>query len=286
MSTELAVNETNQKPTLLQETKPSLILAESKEIANALADIIKEKKLYTPIQGKNYVHVEGWTTLGALLKVFPILDWSKRLDREDDEIIYESRVIAQTLQGEIIGVGEALASSKEKARGKPKWNDEYAIKSMSITRATSKAMRIPLGWIMTLAGYSGTPFEEMTEDMDKSNNNRKPAPAPGKPKPTNTKKPSKPSVPDDIDPNSIVDAEVKKKKPNEPEVHDMTNGDQINPKDLLGNNDELDKWLHTIEDVPTTKREVLEFCQELLGEQKLAPKEFRAVKKAMGMAVK
>jgi len=113
---ELAVVEQQQPTTLIYETNPVTILEDSKKIAKALADIIKDRKLYTTIQGKDYVHVEGWTTLGALVKVFPILDWSKRLNRESGEIIYESRVITQTIRGEIIGIGEALASSSEKQK--------------------------------------------------------------------------------------------------------------------------------------------------------------------------
>jgi len=74
---ELAVVEQQQPTTLIYETNPVTILEDSKKIAKALADIIKDRKLYTTIQGKDYVHVEGWTTLGALVKVFPILDWSK-----------------------------------------------------------------------------------------------------------------------------------------------------------------------------------------------------------------
>lgn len=209
MSADIAVAEPQQSPTLLHETNPVLILEESKAIANALADIIKEKKLFTNINGKDYVHVEGWTTLGALVKVFPILDWSKRLDRED-EVIYESRVIAQTLKGEIIGIGEGLASGKEKTKsGSPKWTDEYAIKSMSITRATSKALRIPLGWIMTLAGYEGTPFEEMPSKT--FNNQPQTKPVGNKPSPAKKPKPAPAQAdkpPAGIDPTTVEDAEV------------------------------------------------------------------------------
>ena len=162
---EIAIAEQQAPLTLLEQTNPVMIIDEATIIANALADIIEQKKLYTIIKGKKHVHVEGWTTLGALLKVFPILDTSKRLDR-NDEIIYESRIVAKTLKGEIVGIGEALCSDKEMIKRKDgtmyqKWDDEYAIKSMSITRATSKSLRIPLGWIMVLAGYEGTPAEEM-----------------------------------------------------------------------------------------------------------------------------
>ena len=39
--------------------------------------------------------------------------------------------------------------------------DDYALRSMAQTRATSKAMRQPLGFIITLAGFDATPAEEM-----------------------------------------------------------------------------------------------------------------------------
>jgi hypothetical protein len=181
---DIAVVEQQSTPTLIEQTNPVLILEQSTDIANALADIIEKKHLYTIIKGKKHVHVEGWTTLGALNKVFPILDWSKRLDREN-EVIYESRIIAKTLKGDIIGVGEALCSNKE---SNWQYSDEYAIKSMSITRATSKALRIPLGWIMVLAGYEGTPFEEMNGIID--NNSQQSNNSKGKP--TKPKRPMKP----------------------------------------------------------------------------------------------
>jgi hypothetical protein len=283
MSADIAVVENHQPPTLLHETNPVLILEESKAIANALADIIKEKKLYTNINGKDYVHVEGWTTLGALVKVFPILDWSKRLDRED-EVIYESRVIAQTLKGEIIGIGEGLASGKEKTKsGSPKWTDEYAIKSMSITRATSKALRIPLGWIMTLAGYEGTPFEEMPPHLQDKNNRK---PAPSGPKPAGAKKPRPAPAQSDkppagINPDTVQDAEVT------PKTEDMTNGDRVNLLELKGINKDFDQWIEMYKDSgPTTIKQVCDACQDFLSDQKMKPAEFREVKKKMGMKVK
>lgn len=288
---EIAVAENQQPPTLLHETNPVLILEESKAIANALADIIKEKKLYSTINGKDYVHVEGWTTLGALVKVFPILDWSKRLDREDGEVIYESRVIAQTLQGEIIGIGEALASGKETTpRGNPKWTDEYAIKSMSITRATSKALRIPLGWVMTLAGYSGTPFEEMDTFNNSNPNNKKPAP--GKKSGSGRKPaPAKPApATDEEAANDIVDAEFKvkdkKPKPAKKDKAQQVNMAPINVQELKGINDEFDKWINTVEDLEVTQDEAYNMAYELLGEQKLTPDDMKKVEETLGMDVK
>ncbi len=301
---ELAVAEQQQAPlTLIYETDPVVIIDESKRIANALADIIEEKKLYTVFsKGKKYVHVEGWTTLGALVKVFPVLDWSKRIDREG-EIVYESRVIAQTLKGEIVGKGESLCSDKETLTRKDgskyqRWTDEYAVKSMSITRATSKALRIPLGWIMVLAGYEGTPFEEM-EGVLPSNNNSKTKPASSTPKSSTTPKSSKKpkSSPRDDDPVVDADFQVKTKTTNtgdetnketevdEPETHDMSG---VNLTELLGINKNLDKWIKNSQDnnEPKTIKEVCGWCEGLLDDKKLTLEEFKQVRKALGQPVK
>ena len=47
-------------------------------------------------------------------------------------------------------------------RDEPNWRDkpDYALRSMSQTRATSKALRLPLGFVVALAGYEVTPAEE------------------------------------------------------------------------------------------------------------------------------
>lgn len=169
----MTVDENQQQSLSLFDTdSPTLIIQEATDIANQLADIVKNKKLYKPIGNKSHVYVEGWTTLGALLGVFPYPLYSKRLDRED-EIIYEAKVSVRTLGGVELSTGEAICSNKE-----DNWrhSDEYAIKSMATTRATSKALRIPLGWIMTLAGYSATPAEEMTFMENQPARTQQPAP--------------------------------------------------------------------------------------------------------------
>lgn len=71
-------------------------------------------------------------------------------------------------------------------------------------------------------------------------------------------------------------------KGNEPETMDMA---PVNLKPLLGINTELDIWIHTVEDVGVTKKEVLKQCQDLLGKE-LEMTEFKQVKKALGMPVK
>jgi hypothetical protein len=75
----------------------------------------------------------------------------------------------------MIGAAESMCMRDEPNwRGKP----NYAIRSMAQTRAGGKAIRSVFAWVAVLAGYSGTPAEEMDESFSH--------------KPTTSKAPSKP----------------------------------------------------------------------------------------------
>lgn len=151
-------------------------------VSKTLSDVIEQAKLYVPIQGKKYVTVEGWTTLGFMVGVYAVVEETKRTVREPHsgrkkpEIIWEARATARRKDGEIIGAAEMLCSSYER-----NWanRDEYAIKSMAETRAVSKALRMPLGWIISLAGYSPTPAEETDTIRAGQNGPSRPEPQPG-----------------------------------------------------------------------------------------------------------
>ena len=133
--------------------------------AKALAGIIETQKLYKQIRSKRHILVEGWTTLGAMVGVFPVTVWTKELANG-----WEARVEARTLSGQIVGAAEAMCTHDEKpgtGGSTNQWKnaDEYALRSMAQTRATSKALRMPLGFIVTLAGFDSTPADEMGSDM-------------------------------------------------------------------------------------------------------------------------
>lgn len=55
---------------LLTLTGPDMI-KEASKLATELKNIIDKQILYTDINGKKHVHVDGWTTLGALIGVYP-----------------------------------------------------------------------------------------------------------------------------------------------------------------------------------------------------------------------
>lgn len=139
--------------TLFRATDPVKVIEQASITAGVLAQVIEKQRLYSNIQGKKYVRVEGWTLLGSMLGVFPVCTWTR--PTADG---WEARVEARTRSGAIVGAAEAECSRTEKS-----WSnrDDYALRSMAQTRATSKAMRLPLGFIVTMAGFEATPSEEI-----------------------------------------------------------------------------------------------------------------------------
>jgi hypothetical protein len=134
---------------------PEQVVETATRIATALKKVVDDRKLFTSIQGKQYVQVEGWSTLGAMLGVLPKELDTKRLDDGG----YEAKVeLIRTSDGIVIGGASAICGMDE-----PRWAKmpEYARRSMAVTRATGKAYRLGFAWIMRLAGYSATPAEEM-----------------------------------------------------------------------------------------------------------------------------
>lgn len=172
---------------------PVEVIARASKVAAALKSIIVTQKLFTTINGRDHVLVEGWTTLGSMLGVVPVVTWSRPMDlitKYDVEVIHyewvtdngrrvkrekgrsaytvdgydwEARCEARTMDGRTVGGAEAMCSRKEYTWSK---RDDYALRSMAQTRATSKALRGPLGFIVSLAGYAATPAEEMPPESE------------------------------------------------------------------------------------------------------------------------
>ena len=135
---------------------PEQAYREAQRLVNVVASKCTGPGYLVNIRGKQYPKIEWWTSVSASLGLFPRVLYSKRLDR-DSEIAYEAKVEVHR-NGQIIASGEAMCSNREE-----RWRnaDEYAIKSMSITRASGKAYRIPLSFLAVMAGLEVTPAEEM-----------------------------------------------------------------------------------------------------------------------------
>ncbi len=152
-------------PSLFGTADPVEVVAKAIRVAAALKEVIKAQGLISKISGKEYPRCEAWTLLGTMLGVFPVLVWTRPIEGG-----WEARVEARTRDGSIVGAAEAQCLKSER-----NWSnrDDFALRSMAQTRATAKALRMPLGFVMTLGGFQATPAEE----MDFEQKPEKPAPA-------------------------------------------------------------------------------------------------------------
>ena len=141
---------------LFKTDDPVEVVEQATRVADSLKDVIKQRELYTMIQGKPHVRVEGWQLVGAMLGVTAVCVETTEVDGG-----WKATVEARTTDGRVIGSASALCTKNEK-RGPWKSADDYARLSMAQTRATSKALKGPLGFVISLAGYQTTPAEEMT----------------------------------------------------------------------------------------------------------------------------
>lgn len=169
-------------PSLFGTDDPVEVVSKASRVADALKAVLSDKGLISKISGKEYPRCEAWTLLGTMLGVFPVLCWSRPVEGG-----WEARVEAKTLAGVIVGAAEAQCLKTER-----NWRDrdDFALRSMAQTRATAKALRMPLGFVMTLGGYQATPAEEMDFEREPKQPERKPANAP-----RGTKASSAPSAP-------------------------------------------------------------------------------------------
>jgi len=158
-------------------SEPGGVIAKARAIANELVPIVDACKLYEMIPSKTgsrkFVKAEGWTTMVAMLGVFPQVEYARMIS--DNPLAYEARILLKTIDGKTVGAGEAICSAAER-----NWanRDEYAIKSMAQTRAVGKACRLSFSWIMALAGYEVMPAEEITPEMRGEAKSERSAPMP------------------------------------------------------------------------------------------------------------
>jgi hypothetical protein len=157
---ELDLSPDRQAMTLFGDATPHAIVARATAIADVIAPLIRERQLAKRIGQSEHVFLEGWTLAGTMLGVFAVtVSSGPILDPEYIEVGYEATVEARTMAGTIVGRADAQCTRDENA----KWRDapSFQLRSMAITRASSKALRMPLGFVMKLAGYDTTPAEEM-----------------------------------------------------------------------------------------------------------------------------
>jgi hypothetical protein len=141
--------------TLFHTDDPDVALQRMSKVATALVGVIRDRKLVVSIRGREHLTAEAWTTLGGMLGVVPVVEWTRPLA---DGAGWEARVEARTLDGRVVGAAESMCTRSEQT-----WHDrdEFALRSMAQTRAIGRALRAPLGQIVRLAGYDPAGAEEI-----------------------------------------------------------------------------------------------------------------------------
>jgi len=146
------------KKELVLEGDPQAQLEFAMKAANALMTAVAQKKNKVMIRGEQYLEYGDWQTLARFFGATAGVAWSKKLTDEKGAFIgYEAR--AEVLHnGVVISSAEAMCMKAERNWAQ---RDEFMLRSMAQTRASSKALRNAYGWVAELAGMKSTPAEEM-----------------------------------------------------------------------------------------------------------------------------
>ena len=155
------------------------------EQAKTLMDIVDQQNLFVLVQGKKYLMVEAWETIGAFNSVGSDTEWIREFRIGDELVGWQAKVnLVDSRTGIQVGSGISVCGLDEfVAKGKRGVAQHNAVMSMAQTRATSKAYRAKYSWVAVLAGYQPTPAEEMPRDEpQRPAQARKPAAAPAAPK--------------------------------------------------------------------------------------------------------
>jgi hypothetical protein len=148
-------------------------------------DIVDQQKLFVIVQGKKYLMVEAWETIGAFNFVGSDTEWIREFRIGDELVGWQAKVnLVDSRTGIQVGSGISVCGLDEfVAKGKRGVAQHNAVMSMAQTRATSKAYRAKYSWVAVLAGYQPTPAEEMPRDEpQRPAQARKPVTPPAAPK--------------------------------------------------------------------------------------------------------
>jgi hypothetical protein len=143
---------------ILVQRAPERVLAEAKQAAMALQDVISKKKRPVIMNGEQYLEFEDWQTLGRFYGVTARVSRTAPVMFADAKG-FEASADAVRADGMVISSADAMCMDDE-----PNWEKKpaYQLRSMAQTRACAKSLRNVLAWVVVLAGYKPTPAEEMS----------------------------------------------------------------------------------------------------------------------------
>jgi len=143
---------------VLSADTPAAFMERAQDMASRLDDVVRKQRLDVDIQGKRYLRVEAWQFLAGMAQLTPRTREIETV--KDGEKAVGARVYVELVRDSdcaVIGGAYGRCDYSERI-GR---SGAYAAESMAQTRATSKAISQKLRFIPVLAGYQGTPLEEM-----------------------------------------------------------------------------------------------------------------------------
>jgi hypothetical protein len=131
-------------------------------MARTLKKIIVDQNLGVQIGGGEHIRIEAWKTVGRFCGY---VVRTEALPSEGQGARARAEVVRLS-DGMVVSTADAECGTE----GDETWisKPHFQQASMAQTRASGKAFRNVLDWIVTLAGYNATPAEEMVRD-DKPN---------------------------------------------------------------------------------------------------------------------
>ena len=147
--------------------EPDIVLQEAHKAADALMDVIRSKTRKPVKFGDElYLEYEDWLTLARFYSMTPVLVKTEPVELFGGKVTGFKATVEVLLipTNQIIGRAEALCLDDER-----NWSNKPTFQRMSMaqTRAGSKALASVLRWVVVLAGYKGTPAEEMNGYAEK-----------------------------------------------------------------------------------------------------------------------
>lgn len=169
------------KEVMVATRPPDKVLEEAKIAVNVFKSIIERKPKQVIINDEQYLEYEDWQTLGEFYRVSAVTRDAVPVEVNGVKGAKARADLVNIDTGVVVGGAEAYCMRDEerwstrpkyewqgqgKDRKKVKLNDEpvpwFQLASMAQTRAGSKAFSNRLRWVAVMAGYRGTPAEEMS----------------------------------------------------------------------------------------------------------------------------
>jgi hypothetical protein len=159
MTTELAIPDPEEQQGLTAQGFSQAIGAAHKK-AETLKKIVEDQHLYVDIGPSRHLRVEAWQTIATAYNLAVRTDDGTKLIWQGDKVIgVEAKALVINITtGTIVGGATSYCFASEAGK------EDHAVaqlSGMASTRASARALKQNLSWVVVLAGYSPTPAEEM-----------------------------------------------------------------------------------------------------------------------------